>query len=471
MNWYQTILMPDGNKTPGAQDSEGILRTLDEMGLPTDLSGKRVLDVGAGEGYFAFECEKRGAEVVVIDLPTHLRDNFAQVREWYGSQIESRIIDVQDTPAIAELGTFDVILMLGVIYHLRHPLLALDNLFLAAKPNCQLFIETHMLDGAALLDTAGKTGKLQTNIPGAWQLVEHLNGDRGCFWFPSRSGLDALLKRAGFTPLTFSGYERGISAAKRLPAGVSVETESYAQGILKMHVRKGVYNPLDRAIVGEVQHVYGQNHIKYHEVKQVIDVGAHIGAWTRFVLVLNPEACVIAVEPDPENFAMLTLNTADYPTVTRLNGGMGFIEGRAYIGTHDQNSGGHVLFDEQALPVVRNDPHRKISVVEQMWTLEQLIDMAGEVDVLKLDCEGAEISAIARTPDAVLKRCQWIVGEYHNTPAAFENEFAARLNAVGFEMVEVEHHEPHNLTTFVAKRKDAPRKGRKLQPASSEDGS
>lgn len=474
-SWYQRIPMPDGTLTPGVQDSQGMLRTLDSLGLPADMTGKRVLDVGCGEGYFAFECEKRGAEIRVVELRTSpLVKGFDQARKWYNSSAVLEFTNIENgnlymtDPGLWQ-DQFDYIFLFGVIYHLRNPLVALDNLFAMAKPGALIFIESHMLDGAAILDKNGQTGSLQTNIKGTWQLVEDLNGDGSCYWFPSKSGLEAALKRAGFMPVGYTGKERGIMVAKRLPEGITVDTEEYVNGILRMQVRTGTYRPVDRGVVAEVQTVYGQQFIDYEKVKTAVDVGSHIGSWTRYVLARNPNAEVIAVEPDPENFAMLTLNTADYPTVRRLNGGMGFISGQAYIGTHDLNSGGHVLFDESHLSVVRADPHRTISRVARVWTLEQLIEMAGAVDVLKLDCEGAEISAIAQTPDEFIRRCQWIVGEYHSPPARFENEFAVRLQAVGFELLQVDHHEPHNLTTFVAKRKDTPapsKRGRKAQSVS-----
>src|SRR5258708_35768084 len=64
---YHSIELPDGGVLPGLQTIDHLRWRLDHFGLPADLRGKRVLDVGAWDGWFSFECERRGADVVAVD--------------------------------------------------------------------------------------------------------------------------------------------------------------------------------------------------------------------------------------------------------------------------------------------------------------------------------------------------------------------------------------------------------------------
>jgi len=121
--WYHQIEVAPGIVTPGADHSRA---KLDHWDLPTDLRGKRVLDIGCYEGFFSFECERRGAEVVAIDLWSYGSNGFALCKELLGSKVEYRQASVYDLNEEA-FGTFDLVLFVGVLYHLRHPLLALER--------------------------------------------------------------------------------------------------------------------------------------------------------------------------------------------------------------------------------------------------------------------------------------------------------------------------------------------------------
>src|SRR6201996_4023048 len=124
-HWYHQIEVAPGVVTPGVNDSQMILDTLR---LPDDLSGLRVLDIGARDGFFSFECERRGAaEVVAIDYLPPEETGFPIAKKLVGSDVELRQANVYDlTPE--EFGTFDLVLFLGVLYHLRDPMLALDRI-------------------------------------------------------------------------------------------------------------------------------------------------------------------------------------------------------------------------------------------------------------------------------------------------------------------------------------------------------
>ena len=121
--WYHSFEFPDGGVIDGYMPLEVQKERYARYPIPDDLFGKRVLDIGAWDGWFSFETERHGAQTIAIDcveVPT-----FLQVHRRLGSKVDYRVLDFYELPA-AELGTFDVVLFLGVLYHLRHPLLALE---------------------------------------------------------------------------------------------------------------------------------------------------------------------------------------------------------------------------------------------------------------------------------------------------------------------------------------------------------
>ena len=130
VNWYHQIDLGDGIVTPGVDDSASRMAPLE---LPADLRGKSVLDIGAWDGVFSFEAERRGASrVLATDSYCWngegwgTKEGFDTARRILGSRVEDFEIDVMDLSP-ERVGTFDVVLFVGVLYHLRHPLLALER--------------------------------------------------------------------------------------------------------------------------------------------------------------------------------------------------------------------------------------------------------------------------------------------------------------------------------------------------------
>ncbi len=111
--------------TPGA-NHVGFL--LDKAGVPADLKGCSVLDVGTSNGGCAFEVERRGAaRVVAVDIFPPEWFGFADLRQLFASEVEFVQTTVYELPEKLD-EQFDLVLFFGVLYHLRHPLLALDRL-------------------------------------------------------------------------------------------------------------------------------------------------------------------------------------------------------------------------------------------------------------------------------------------------------------------------------------------------------
>jgi tRNA (mo5U34)-methyltransferase len=121
---YHSIELPDGSVLPGLQTIDHLKWRLGLFGLEEDLRGKRVLDVGAWDGWFSFECERRGARVVAVDCVE--LDTFLEAKHLLGSKVEYLTLDVTELSA-ERLGRFDIVLFFGVLYHLRHPLLGLEK--------------------------------------------------------------------------------------------------------------------------------------------------------------------------------------------------------------------------------------------------------------------------------------------------------------------------------------------------------
>jgi tRNA (mo5U34)-methyltransferase len=143
IRWHHSIDLGGGLVTPGGDDSR---KKLARLGLPASLAGRTVLDVGAWDGFFSFEAERRGAaRVLATDsfvwrggCPTGKR-GFELARRVLGSRVEDLEIDVLDLSP-ERVGVFDVVLLFGVLYHMRHPLLALERV--ASVTGELLIVET-----------------------------------------------------------------------------------------------------------------------------------------------------------------------------------------------------------------------------------------------------------------------------------------------------------------------------------------
>lgn len=126
--------------------------------VPPDLSGKTVLDIGCNGGFYAMEMARRGARrVLAIDHDqTYLEQaRFARDHLGYQDRIELRQVDVYEVGKLGE--QFDLVLFLGVLYHLRHPLYALEQVARASGGGRKTAVPD---DGARVLGSCGFRGRL-----------------------------------------------------------------------------------------------------------------------------------------------------------------------------------------------------------------------------------------------------------------------------------------------------------------------
>jgi tRNA (mo5U34)-methyltransferase len=215
-HWYHQIEVAPGVVTPGINDTQQILAALR---LPERLDGLRVLDIGARDGFFSFECERRGAEVVAIDSMPPGQTGFPIAKELVGSNVEILQRNVYELSP-EEFGTFDLILFLGVLYHLRDPMLALDRIWSVSRD--KLIVETQTIDDALLVGD-GEFKRLADLNPELEKIPlmqffpgDSLNADATNMWAPNQAGLAAMLEEVGFavTAQERLGH-RGLAFAER----------------------------------------------------------------------------------------------------------------------------------------------------------------------------------------------------------------------------------------------------------------
>ncbi len=218
--WYHSIDLGDG-ATSGEKSAELLDQEWDELGVPP-LAGKTVLDIGAWDGYFSFRAEREGAaRVVALDhyvwscrlveqqahyrrtretaepyVAPHLvsslwdpvslpgRAGFDLARARLGSNVEPVVADFAHDD-LRELGTFDVTIFAGVLYHLEDPLGALRKV-------------------ASLTDEVALIRTVAVHVPwvdsAMWEFYPgtELDGDASNWWAPNRSALEGAVRAAGF---------------------------------------------------------------------------------------------------------------------------------------------------------------------------------------------------------------------------------------------------------------------------------
>ncbi len=147
IKWWHRIQLPDGSYTPGMvhHGPDGGDWPTTRFGLPGSLAGKTVLDIGAWDGFFSFEAEKRGAYIVqAVDCPAIEGGNWGATKgfQYAKKALNSNVSYIEATVerAAATTPQHDVVLFYGVLYHLKSPLTGLEAALSLAKEQC--LIET-----------------------------------------------------------------------------------------------------------------------------------------------------------------------------------------------------------------------------------------------------------------------------------------------------------------------------------------
>jgi tRNA (mo5U34)-methyltransferase len=163
-----------------------------DFGLPENLNGLRALDIGVWDGWFSFEMERHGASETAVDLVEV--KNFLHSRERLRSNVTYLISDVYDLPGL-NLDPFDYVLFLGVLYHLRHPLLALETV-------CSLTTETAVIDSFVI--DGEERDHITTPLPYMeFYETDELGGNVDNWFGPTVDCLMALCRSAGFARVDY----------------------------------------------------------------------------------------------------------------------------------------------------------------------------------------------------------------------------------------------------------------------------
>jgi tRNA (mo5U34)-methyltransferase len=217
IDWYHRWEVFKGISTPGRRPVSMICA---KTRIPPDLTGKRVLDIGAWNGCFSFECERRGAsEVIAYGLENPDVAGFNRLKQLLSSRVKYVQGSVY-TLSPQELGEFDLILFLGVLYHLRYPLLAFDRI---RSVSCgDVLVETHTVTNRYLLrwplwplSIAFHLSGLFRKTPIWRQYKEYeLHPEDQSNWFgPNVAAVVESMETAGFAAQHLASCEFGTRSA------------------------------------------------------------------------------------------------------------------------------------------------------------------------------------------------------------------------------------------------------------------
>jgi tRNA (mo5U34)-methyltransferase len=213
--WHQRWELAPGVFTPGVSD---VAWLLDKAGVPQDLTGLSVLDIGTTNGGAAFEAERRGAaRVVAVDVKDSGWFGFDVLADRLDSDVSFIHASTYELTSVLEGETFDIVLFLGVLYHLRHPLLALDNLRAVTAGTC--YMETAVSDWQLPPDVRG-------HALSAYYRRDELHGDSSNWFAPTVAAFEAWAGSSGFTTELIDAWPAeapGRAMLKATPAAGDAE--------------------------------------------------------------------------------------------------------------------------------------------------------------------------------------------------------------------------------------------------------
>lgn len=179
--------------------------------LPQDLSTWRVLDVGCNAGFYSFELARRGASVLAIDV----EDRYLEQARWaagvlgLADKVELRRMGVYEVARLQE--RFDLVWFMGVFYHLRHPLLALD--LLAQRTRRLMVFQTLSMPGEEVYphtedhEITDREPLLDPGWPKMAFIEHRFAGDPSNWWVPNHAGVEAMLRSSGMRVVARPGGE------------------------------------------------------------------------------------------------------------------------------------------------------------------------------------------------------------------------------------------------------------------------
>lgn len=202
--WFHNLHLPDGTQTAPDHplgDFPSILWRKIEPLLPADLSGRKVLDIGCNAGFYCFELARRGADVTGIEPDPRYLAQARWAAERYGLADRIRFEEMRVYDLASRPEHYDVTLFMGVFYHLRYPLLALD--IVARRTSWILVFQTLTLpeeervDAPADVEFREREKLLAPGWPKMAFVERWFAGDPTNWWVPNPAGAEALLRSSG----------------------------------------------------------------------------------------------------------------------------------------------------------------------------------------------------------------------------------------------------------------------------------
>lgn len=208
IRWFHRIQLAPDVVTPGECPHTAADAT-SRFGLPEDLSGKTVLDIGAWDGLFSFEAERRGAKVTAVDTSAAGGGNwggtlgFEFAHRQLHSKVNFRPRSVFDLDPAVD-GRFDYVFFFGVLYHLTDPVEALRRVLSVTGECC-------------LIETAFSTHPDGLKRP-IWEFDYGHDNDPTNYWYPTVAGLAAVLRMVGFAEANVLYAQEGRLTVRAFPA-------------------------------------------------------------------------------------------------------------------------------------------------------------------------------------------------------------------------------------------------------------
>ena len=231
--WFHNLHLPGGIETAPDHflgDFPAFKWAAIRNHLPADLTGRRVLDIGCNAGFYSFALAERGAEVLGIDTD----ERYLRQAEWAREVLDARRVrfrqaSVYDVDRLE--GPFDIVFFMGVLYHLRHPLLALD-LIARLKPGLMVF-QTLTFGDDSVSPHAREESDFATRerlADPSWPHMAFIEGsfcaDPTNWWVPNHAAVMGMLRSAGFSVVSRPGHEIYLC---RSSGGVAPEVEASVQ--------------------------------------------------------------------------------------------------------------------------------------------------------------------------------------------------------------------------------------------------
>jgi tRNA (mo5U34)-methyltransferase len=236
--WFHNLRLPSGHETaPGHPLGDFPSFKWRQLAphLPQDLSGWRCLDIGCNAGFYTFELARRGATVLGIDASERYLRQAEWARSVYGlgDRVAFRRTGVYELAHMSE--RFDLVLFMGLLYHLRYPLLGLD--VAAEKATRLLVVQTMTMpgpdDGRPVepvdLPLHERGELLRHSWPKAAFIEQSLAGDPTNWWAPDNACAEAMIRSTGMRVTARPGHELWLcEPAQPLPASVRAELDAAA---------------------------------------------------------------------------------------------------------------------------------------------------------------------------------------------------------------------------------------------------